>query len=180
MDYLEVARLHTVWRNMMSRCFNENNAQYDDYGGRGITVVREWRNFNAFCQWALDHGSAPGLHVDRRDNDGPYAPWNCHIVPPSINARNTRRNHPVTAFGETKLLIEWAEDPRCAVTDSTLRQRIKAGWEPEEAITCKHTRDRQDGFRKCGHPRDDEHSYLCAGGRRICKPCALERARKVA
>lgn len=38
------------------------------------------------------------------------------------------------AWGETQLLIEWAEDPRCQVTLGTLRARLKRGWEPERAL----------------------------------------------
>lgn len=42
---------------------------------------------------------------------------------------------PVTAFGETKPLYEWGVDPRAHVTASTIRKRIKAGWNPQLAIT---------------------------------------------
>ncbi|WP_435059148.1 hypothetical protein [Streptomyces sp. bgisy060] len=42
---------------------------------------------------------------------------------------------PVTAFGETKPLSRWAVDPRAGCTATTLRRRIAAGWEPEQAIT---------------------------------------------
>jgi hypothetical protein len=45
-------------------------------------------------------------------------------------------NRLVQAFGETKAMVEWAEDERCVVIYSTLRKRItKHGWHPERAIT---------------------------------------------
>ncbi len=33
--------LYTVWKNMKKRCYNKNNKQYKDYGGRGITICDE-------------------------------------------------------------------------------------------------------------------------------------------
>ncbi len=45
--------------------------------------------------------------------------------------------HPITAFGETKLAIEWSKDRRCKVKYTTLLMRLNlCGWQPEEAITC--------------------------------------------
>ena len=73
MEYLEVVRLHAVWRNMRSRCENPDNVQFKT-GGRGIQVDPRWRDFNVFCEWAISNGSHKGLHLDRRDNDGPYSP----------------------------------------------------------------------------------------------------------
>jgi len=41
----------------------------------------------------------------------------------------------VTAFGETKPLHQWGVDPRANCTAQTIRKRIRAGWNPEQAIT---------------------------------------------
>lgn len=43
---------------------------------------------------------------------------------------------PATAFGETKVLTEWIEDPRCVVNLNTLRTRLKIHrWGTERALT---------------------------------------------
>lgn len=43
---------------------------------------------------------------------------------------------PVTAFGETKTVVEWSVDQRCVVKENCLRMRLdKYGWHPERAIT---------------------------------------------
>jgi hypothetical protein len=42
---------------------------------------------------------------------------------------------PVTAFGETKPIYRWGVDPRANASTSTIRKRIKAGWNPQIAIT---------------------------------------------
>lgn len=42
----------------------------------------------------------------------------------------------ITAFGETKLATEWAEDSRCVVSLTTIWERINQnGWPPERALT---------------------------------------------
>jgi hypothetical protein len=38
------------------------------------------------------------------------------------------------AFGEKKTLREWAQDPRCQVSEMTLRKNIQAGMEMEQAF----------------------------------------------
>lgn len=40
----------------------------------------------------------------------------------------------ITAFGETKPLRDWVKDPRCMVREVTLRNRIRAGVQPEDAF----------------------------------------------
>lgn len=128
--------IHTRWCSMKSRCTNPNTKRWEDYGGRGISVCAEWMNsFEAFRDWALANGYRPGLQIDRRDNDGNYEPDNCRWVTRTVNARNTRTNNVVEAFGERKTMAEWSEDSRCVVPYSTLWNRIARGIAAESAIT---------------------------------------------
>ena len=41
----------------------------------------------------------------------------------------------LTVWGETKTVAAWARDPRCAVGEDVLRQRVTAGWSAERALT---------------------------------------------
>lgn len=41
----------------------------------------------------------------------------------------------LTAFGETKPLVDWLEDQRCFVSYATLAARIRLGWPHERAIS---------------------------------------------
>jgi hypothetical protein len=122
---------------MNSRCYNTNFVRYSGYGGRGIVICDEWRgNYQAFRSWAMAHGYADNLTIERKDNDGPYSADNCTWIPlvkQSWNKRNSRR---LTIFGETKIVAEWAEDPRSKVTQHDLCRRIdKLKWTPERALT---------------------------------------------
>jgi hypothetical protein len=119
---------------MIQRCLNRNHGSYARYGGRGITICDEWRDFANFGRWAESTGYKPGLQIDRRDNDGPYSPDNCRWLTDAQNKRNTSRTFTLAAFGETKCLTDWSLDERCQVTPSTIRVRLQAGMSAEDAI----------------------------------------------
>lgn len=79
---------------MKNRCYNTKVRSYKTYGGRGITVCDEWlHDFDTFSKWAYangyDENAAYGqCTIDRINNDGPYAPWNCRFVDLKIQANN--------------------------------------------------------------------------------------------
>lgn len=33
-----------VWRQIINRCYDINHKHYKNYGNRGITVYKEWKN----------------------------------------------------------------------------------------------------------------------------------------
>jgi hypothetical protein len=85
--------LYWMYHGMLSRCYNPNNPRYDDWGGRGIKVCKQWRtNFLLFVE---DMGPRPeGYLIDRIDNDGDYKPTNCRWVSPRESRLNQRpRTH---------------------------------------------------------------------------------------
>ncbi len=88
---MSYSAIYNVWRCMKQRCNNPNASGYKNYGGRGISVCNEWeKSSEAFYDWALANGYAPGLQIDRIDNDGNYEPSNCRWVTPKENASNRR------------------------------------------------------------------------------------------
>jgi hypothetical protein len=131
-----VERLYEIRWGMLKRCYGEYHMHYHNYGGRGIGVCDEWReSYESFRDWAKSNGYQDGLTLDRINNDGNYEPSNCRWVTYERNCRNTRRNVLVGAFGVSKCVADWADDARCVVARETLRQRLRNGWKPEEAIT---------------------------------------------
>lgn len=127
-------RLHRIWGAMKSRCGNPHVPSFRNYGGRGIAVCKEWCDFVPFRDWALAHGYDDALELDRIDNDGGYGPSNCRWTTRSANQRNRPDNHRVTAFGETKCIADWVDDPRCSIAYKALVQRLARGVNPDVAI----------------------------------------------
>jgi hypothetical protein len=102
--------LYNVWMGIKRRCEDKTHVGYSVYGGRGIYVDGVWlRNFAIFHAWAVENGWKKGLQIDRIDNDGPYAPWNCRIVTPKQNSRNRRNNVRLVYDGIEATLAEHAE-----------------------------------------------------------------------
>lgn len=79
--------LYSTWKNMRSRCLDKSNSKYENYGGRGISICKEWLDVKNFIEWA-ESTYVEGMSLDRIDNDGNYEPSNCRwadITTQSIN-----------------------------------------------------------------------------------------------
>jgi hypothetical protein len=125
-------KIYYTWYRILARCHNPKNHAFKNYGGRGIYVCDEWRNsFKSF----LDDMGVPeyGMHLDRIDNDGPYAPWNCRWATPTQNANNRRSNRVVMYLGCEYTISELARE--FGIPQATLRYRIMdAHWDIERAV----------------------------------------------
>ena len=138
---LRYKKLYAVHQSIKARCYNKNNKQYKDYGGRGIVVCDEWLGEHGaenFIKWSLSNGYANNLTIDRIDNDKGYSPNNCRWTTPKEQGNNTRRNHYITYNGETHTLSQWAEILN--LNRATLNSRINLyHWDIEKAFQtpCK-------------------------------------------
>lgn len=132
----DVALLYAVWHSMVSRCHNDINKSYGDYGARGVTVCEMWRvDSDSFVKWAAESGYKNGLALDRVDNDGMYSPNNCRWATRREQIDNRRCTVKLTAWGETKSLSEWGADDRCRVSTGTVWYRNSVGWPAEKALS---------------------------------------------
>lgn len=126
-------RFYHSWVAIMQRCYNENDSHYKRYGARGIYVCDDWKDPIFFIKWAEStHPSGKGFSVDRVDNDGPYAPWNCRWATPKQQSQNRRTNTIIEMDGESKSIAEWCDIYKTKY--SSVLARIQHGWNPEEAI----------------------------------------------
>ena len=129
-------RRHNIWSGMRERCYTKTDSHYPGYGGRGITVCREWLlNYTAFRDWATANGYTDELSIDRIDNNGPYSPENCRWVNHRSQCNSTRRNHCIEINGEQKTIAEWSRIS--GVKGPTIRKRLLLGWSPEDAVFLK-------------------------------------------
>lgn len=116
------------WCHMRDRCFNPNNPNYEDYGGRGITVYEPW--ITDFSLFYAEIGPRPGPEytVDRIENkNGSYMPGNIRWATKKTQNRNRRDNVHLTSIqGETFLLCEWVE--KLSMQNQTLRKMLRQGW----------------------------------------------------
>lgn len=82
--------IYKVWTGIKQRCFNPKSRGYHNYGGRGITMCREWAD--SFVDFAAAVGPRPSPYhsIDRIDNDGNYEPGNVRWADSKTQRRNSR------------------------------------------------------------------------------------------
>ena len=86
----EFRQIYNSWQNMKGRCLRPKHPKYHRYGGRGITVCKDWLDIKVFYSWAMSNGWKKGLTIDRIDNDGNYCPENCRWISLSENSRKKK------------------------------------------------------------------------------------------
>jgi hypothetical protein len=124
-------KIHRIWRGMIERCTDPNHVYYDRYGGRGIYVCEEWKTFENFYK---DMGERPpGKSLDRIDNNGPYAPWNCRWATAKEQTRNSTLVTLLTWNNKTQSIVEWSEE--LGVNQQTISTRLYRGWSVARALS---------------------------------------------
>lgn len=101
------SRLYNIYHDIKNRCNHPSNNRYNDYGGRGIYICDEWALFENFKEWSLSNGYNDSLTIDRIDNDGPYAPWNCRWTTQEEQVNNKRKTIYFEFCGIKKSLKQW-------------------------------------------------------------------------
>ena len=133
---LSYSREFLARKNMIDRCYNENDSGYHNYGGRGITVCDRWLDKeNGLINFIEDVGFRPNdsYSLDRIDVNGNYCPENCRWTDQKTQCRNRRNNNTLTLNGITRCLSEWEEIT--GISRSVFRVRKRYGWSDEDTLT---------------------------------------------
>lgn len=105
------------------------------YSARGIRVCRRWLSFPNFL---ADMGvPAPGMSLDRIDNDRGYSPGNCRWATREEQQSNRSVNVMLTFRGETMTQAQWQR--RIRVSNGRIRERLAKGWSIERTLTTYGT-----------------------------------------
>lgn len=128
------SRLYRCWRGMIIRCTDSRDKYFKDYGGRGITVCKEWKDFDNFAEWALTNGYNNSLTIDRIDVNGNYEPINCRWATAKEQANNTRKTKYFEHNGKQKTLSQLADE--YSINYKLLYERVVIEhWDLERALT---------------------------------------------
>lgn len=112
-DSYSKTKLYSTWKSMKARCNIKSNPSYKNYGGRGISICEEWKDFFKFKEWAIQNGydenkTRKKQTLDRINNNGNYEPNNCRWVNSFIQANNTSRNIWLEYNGIRKTMAQWS------------------------------------------------------------------------
>jgi len=124
-------RIYGIWGGMIHRCHNKNNPAYKYYGGRGITVCDEWRDFSNFYNDMLP-GYDDSLSIDRICNDDGYYKDNCRWATATEQSNNRSSNVKVTYHGITLNASQWANMK--GINGTSFIRRISRGWSIKDAL----------------------------------------------
>lgn len=174
--------LYSVWQGMRRRCRNPRAKQFDDYGGRGISICSEWDDFHRFV---ADMGERPeGFSLDRIDNEKGYYPENCRWASRLEQQRNQRTTRRVIIEGKSYLVAQLASIS--GLKHDTIIARATKGMGYEDvirktrytftggvrrAIEVRVANQKAKTNCKHGHQWTPENTGQQKNGGRYCKAC---------
>jgi len=126
-------RLYKIFIGMKERCHNKNNKSYNKYGGRGISISKDWLvDFMNFYNWSMDNGYEENLTIDRINNNGNYEPSNCRWVDMKAQANNRSNNKHIEYEG-CKYTYSEFED-KFKINQNYLSENIIKGYSIDDII----------------------------------------------
>lgn len=128
-------RLYQIWKSMRERCNTPTSSNYKRYGGKGIKICKEWDDFAVFREWAMSHGYADKLTIDRIDSNKDYCPDNCRWATYLEQAQHLSHTKIIEYDGERLSVAAWGR--KLGIKPATIHWRLSKGWSVERALTTK-------------------------------------------
>lgn len=120
---------YATWSRIWARCTNPRLERWEQYGGRGIKVSEEWRDFERFYE---DMGDRPSSKhsIGRIDNDGGYCKENCRWETAIEQGSNTSRNVFIEHDGARLTIAQWSR--KLGMDYSVIIQRYRSGFPTDQ------------------------------------------------
>lgn len=140
----EFSKIYITWYKIKLRCEDPNDKDYPRYGGRGISMCKEWHNLDNFTKWYWEESkhriiSASEQTVDRINVNKGYSPDNCRLVDVEAQSNNRRTNKIVYIFNEPLTYSEAAK--KYNIKKDTIRWRALHGRKGQELIQPNQCRN---------------------------------------
>ncbi len=123
-------KVYSQWADMVQRCTNPNASNYAYYGGRGITVLSDWLDFDTFYK-SVGEPPTNKHSLERLDTNKGYCPDNVVWATWKEQCANRRNSVRYTLNGELKTIAELADLASCTV--GAMQHRLTR-YSPENAI----------------------------------------------
>lgn len=83
--------IYTVWTNMIRRCYSKVYCGYKYYGGKGVTVAKEWHNYQSFASWCIKQSPKDSDQLDKDiyGDSTEYSPEKCRFVSKIANLQES-------------------------------------------------------------------------------------------
>lgn len=149
---------------MLLRCNDPDNQAYENYGGRGIKVCKDWHTLERFVE-QLPDGYFVGAEMDRIDNDGHYEPGNVRWVTRQVNTTNRRTRVNLTLGDKTQSISEWSKETGISV--SVIWSRLNEHkWSVERTLTTPPM-DKYERMKEAHKKRWEGHEKKPASPKRV-------------
>lgn len=126
-------RIWRIWLGMKARATNPSDK---NYGGRGISLCREWFEFENFYK-DMSPGYSDNLTIERVDVNKPYNKDNCTWITMFNQQGNKRPTRRVVYQGEEIHLAELCR--RSGFSKMMLTSRLNLGMTGDQAVADAST-----------------------------------------
>lgn len=104
-------KIYNIYYQMKSKCLNKNDKKFNNFGGRGITICKEWmNNYLSFREWSYENGYGKDGRstLCRKNLDEDFSPANCFFEKLSFSRKNAMSEYSKKSM--KKLADKWRKE----------------------------------------------------------------------